>query len=303
MTQKNYKPHYEHLKNKWLDQQKELQKNLVEKHSEAFDWIKNTYKHLIVGSLGGLVMLSHPVTTSMIVKQQVDLPKKEIAFADTLSEPIIDPNTRLVLDLSYILPDEVTVLTEEQEKVVAQTLFRHFEIPVSAKLQDKRLNRSYGIIGAEQHLMRYPGDTMASHFSSSEEANKYYSSGMAPGRGAWGYFTDSRSTMTQKDIDREKYYIAVQTFLVPDYNTRVKEYSEFFKYRKMLVVNPENGKAIVAVIGDAGPSAWTGKHLGGSPEVMMHLDRKDGKQRGPVLYFFIDDPDDTIPLGPVSIKQ
>jgi hypothetical protein len=69
------------------------------------------------------------------------------------------------------------------------------------------------------------------------------------------------------------------------------------------VVNPDNGKAVVAVIGDAGPAAWTGKHLGGSPEVMVYLERKDGRQRGPVLYFFVDDPDDTIPLGPIEIKE
>jgi hypothetical protein len=39
--------------------------------------------------------------------------------------------------------------------------------------------------------------------------------------------------------------------------------------------------------------------FGGSPEVMQYLERKDGKQRGPVLYYFIDDQDDRIPLGPI----
>ena len=70
----------------------------------------------------------------------------------------------------------------------------------------------------------------------------------------------------------------------------------------MLVVNPENGKAMVVVIGDAGPAAWTGKHLGGSPEVMRYLERQDGRARGPVLYFFIDDFDDNITLGPIEIQ-
>lgn len=68
----------------------------------------------------------------------------------------------------------------------------------------------------------------------------------------------------------------------------------------MLVVNPQNGKAIVADIADAGPSPWTGKQLGGSPAVMNYLERVDGAQKGPVLYFFINDPNDTIPLGPVQ---
>lgn len=303
MSQAAYKPHYEHLKNKWLDQQKELQKSIAEKHSEAFDWVRNTYKHLVVGSLGSLVMISQPITNTITAEQIQNIPPKEIAFADTLDTPAIDPQSRLILDLSYLLPQDVSPLTAEQEKVVGQTLSRHFNMQVTAELAGKRLNRSYGLIGAEQHLVRYPGDNMGAHFTSSEEADRFYSSGMAPGRGAWGYFASSASEMTQKDIDREKYYIAVQTFLVPEYHTNVHEYSEFFKYRKMLVVNPQNGHAVVADIADAGPSQWTGKHLGGSPEVMAYLERKDGQQKGPVLYFFINDPDDTIPLGPVEPRD
>lgn len=301
MSQAAYKPHYEHLKNKWLDQQKELQKTVAEKHQEAFDWVRTTYKHLVVGSLGSLVMLTQPITTTITAKHMEKIPPKEVAFADTIDT--MESQTRLMLDLSFMLPDDVSSLTEEQEKVIGATLSRHFGFPVSAELVGKRLNRSYGYIGAEQHLMRYPGDTMQSHFATSEEALAFFPSGMARGRGAWGYFAPTRAEMTQKDIDREKYYIAVQTFLVPEYHNNVREYSEFFKYRKMLVVNPHNGHAVVVVIGDAGPSQWTGKHLGGSPEVMAHLQRKDGKQKGPVLYFFIDDPDDTIPLGPIDVKD
>ena len=75
----------------------------------------------------------------------------------------------------------------------------------------------------------------------------------------------------------------------------------FFKFRKMLLVNPNTGQAIVTVIGDAGPAEWTGKHLGGSPEVMYHLGLGSGSRKGGVLYFFIDDANDTIPLGPVTL--
>ena len=68
----------------------------------------------------------------------------------------------------------------------------------------------------------------------------------------------------------------------------------------MLVVNPHNGKAIVVVIADAGPAQWTGKQLGGSPEVMKYLERYDGTQVRGVLYFFIDDPNNEVPLGPID---
>ena len=298
MPQKHYDSHFDNLKNKWLHRQKELQQGLIDRHKDAFDWLGHRAKQFMVGTIGSLLMFGQPVTSTVSAMQppstkSIDLP----------GENALSPEARLILDLSYSLPKTVEPLTSEQEKVIAKTLSRHFDMPVAAELQGKRLNRSYGLIGAEQHLMRYPGDTIDTHFATADEATNYYDSGMAPGRGAWGYFASSQGSMTQKDVDREKYYIAVQTFLAPGFEENVKEHYEFFKYRKMLVVNPDNGRAMVADIADAGPSPWTGKHLGGSPEVMRYLDRKDGAQRGPVLYFFIDDPSDTIPLGPTQIKK
>src|SRR5690606_27742830 len=120
---------------------------------------------------------------------------------------------------------------------------RNFNMTITAELEGKRLNRSYGYIGAEQHLARYPGDTMATHFDNAEDSGRYYSSGMAPGLGAWGYFA-SKNGLTEEDKLREKYYIATQTFLAPGFRENVREYVNFFKYRKMLVVNPDNGKSM-----------------------------------------------------------
>ncbi|MDP3941383.1 MAG: hypothetical protein Q8Q49_03685 [bacterium] len=298
MSQSNYKPHYEHLKNKWQDRHKELQREILEKHGEAFHWLSHHLRNFSVGTVGALLLtINHPaVVVSSTAPASLEKP---------LSPDPIDKGVFLVYDLSNIVPRDVRVLAPEEEDRITQVLSNRFGIPIRAELEGKRLNRSYGYIGAEQHLARYPGDTMGTHFDppagGPDDASKYYSSGMAPGLGAWRYFASSRSEMTQKDADREKYYIAVQTFLAPGFHNNVREYSEFFKFRKMLVVNPQNGKAMVCVIGDAGPAEWTGKSLGGSPEVMSYLKRVDGTSKGAVLYFFIDDPNDTIPLGPISL--
>jgi hypothetical protein len=213
----------------------------------------------------------------------------------------VDKKVFLIYDLRKVLPSDVRALTPYEENDVLDVLRRNFNFSIQAELEGKRLNTTYGIIGEEQHLARFPGDNMFTHFNNPDEAQMYWSSGMAPGLSAWHYFTDSSGTLTQEDINREKYYIAVQTFLAPGFDNNPKEYTDFFKYRKMLVVNPQNGKAIVADIADAGPSPWTGKQLGGSPEVMSYLERFDGAQKGAVLYFFIDDPSNTIPLGPVNL--
>lgn len=294
MSQKQYKPHFDHLKNKWQSRQKDIQKSLWERHRESFEWLHNRYKHFMIGSLSSILMFAQPVASATI----------NYSLQSTTALPVdksVDSRTKFMQDISSLLPQAVDPLTDEQEFNIAQKLSEYFHLPITPSIDGKRLNRSYGYIGAEQHLMRYPGDTIDTHFDTEEE-KAYRSSGMAPGRGAWGYFTQSREQMTEIDKQREKYYIAVQTFLAPEWNDSVREHYEFFKYRKMLVVNPDNGKAMVVVIGDAGPAQWTGKHLGGSPEVMAYLERKDGGQKGPVLYFFIDDKDNAVPLGPITIE-
>ena len=295
MASKSHRPHYHHLKNKWVDKHKKLQLSLWEKHKDTLEWFHDTTKNVVLGSLAGVLMLTHLNPTALISQNLLHVGDKKAVHKE------VEGKHYLMTELKSALPDTVQPLTTEQEQNVASILSRRFNMNVSAELEGKRLNRSYGIIGAEQHLMRYPGDTIDTHFATPEEA-KYISSGMAPGRGAWGYFAPSAAEMTQKDVDREKYYLAVQTFLAPGWNDDVAGHYKFFKFRKMLIVNPENGKAMVVVIGDAGPAPFTGKHLGGSPEVMSYLERQDGGARGPVLYFFIDDPDDTIPLGPVEVE-
>lgn len=286
--------HYESLRDKWTQKHKKLQKEIFEKHKESLEWFVDNSKQFAVGSLAGLFLLTSPI----FPKIQTGFPQASAQISQA-----IDKKVFLVYDLKNVLPQEVAPLTPEQEKSVAEVLTRTYGMKVSPELEGIRLNTSYGYIGQEQHLARYPGDNMIGHFESLENSNDYFSYGMAPGLGAWGYFADSQSALTQTDIDREKYYIAVQTFLAPGFNDNVKKYVDFFKYRKMLVVNPQNGKAVVADIADAGPSPWTGKQLGGSPEVMRYLERVDGSQKGPVLYFFIDDPNDTIPLGPINYEK
>lgn len=273
-----------------------IKKHFHTKHKDSLDWLENSSKHIALGSLSGLLLLSGSTSPQ--------LPTTITPTTNSNEEVVknaIDKKDQFLAEIKEKLPNSVKVFSENEEKRVVETLIKYFNLPIKAEIEGKRLNRNYGLIGAEQHLMRYPGDTMTSHFQTPEEG-RFTSSGMAPGRGAWGYFVPAGSEMTQKDIDREKYYIAVQTFLSKGFKENVRDYSRFFKHRKVLVVNPENGKAMVVVVGDAGPGRSTGKHLGGSPEVMSYLERQDGRAKGPVIYFFVDDPEDQIPLGPVAIQ-
>lgn len=281
---------YENLKKRIEKRHGEVKKGLIDKHWDAFQWASSNTKQIAAGALGSLLLLAAPSPPGISAgentenRQFVELPE----------------NVFMLSDLKEYLPDKIGELLPAQEKKISEILSNYYGFNIVPEIDGKRLMHTYGYIGAEQHLKRYPGDTMEDHFTVQGDEQMYYSSGMAPGRGAFGYFSDSKSEMTREDIEREKYYIAVQTFLAQGYVARTREYVDFFKFRKMLVVNPNTGRAVVAVIGDAGPAVWTKKHLGGSPEVMKHLERVDGKAKGPVLYFFIEDPENKIPLGPID---
>lgn len=196
--------------------------------------------------------------------------------------------------LDPILPKDASwQLNENQEQSVAKKLHEILGIHAYAELEGNRLNNSYGLIGAEQHLPRFPGDTVVQH-------DAIQKAGITPGRGAWGYFAYNKAQLTPDLVEKERYYVAVQTLYLPDWTTRLAYLRDWYKYRKVVVVNPANGRTVVAVVADSGPAAWTGKHFGGSPEVMDYLHLNVGKQKGAVVLFFVDDPDDKIPLGPVE---
>ncbi len=287
MQFKSKKPAFEHLHKKWSARARIAHDNFWSNHANAL-------KHLALGTVGGLILLSPP---------QGNPQKPNLIASSENALKGYDRNVLLAKALSEKLSSEVKPLNPEEEKDIINLLSDQFGFKVTTELEGIRLNRNYGLIGGEQHLYRYPGDNLYAHAQNSADWARYSDAGIAPGLGAWGYFAPSKNEFTQKDEGKERYYLAIQTFLSPGFAENFAKYRDFFKYRKMLVVNPKTGQAAVAIIGDAGPAEFTGKHLGGSPEIMDILGLAEGPRKGAVLYFFIDDPKDEIPLGPISVKS
>ncbi len=254
---------------------------------------EHSAKVITTGALTGTLLFAPPIGAkglppiSEIIKNISDL-----------KSPSGSPQQQVLLDaINQVLPKRIGPLDRGQEKSLEQIFENTMGVKAKGTLEGEHLNTTYGYIGAEQHLMRYPGDTMATHPKLPEKDE-----GMAPGRGAWGYFSYSRGDMAQDDIEREKWYAVVQTLYLPDWNTRQPYLRDWYKYRKVLVVNTVNGNAVIADIADSGPAAWTGKHFGGSPEVMNYLGGPRYK-KGPVIIFFVDDPNNQVPLGPVDYNS
>lgn len=293
------------LKEKIKARQFEAQTQLAVKHPHAKAFFeekglnlghirRHSAKLLTAGTLAGTLLLSSPN-----MAQLPPPPPMPAQWVDALTSVDMvrpqDPQGYLVDKLKEVLPQPGCPLAADQEKQVGLLIEKMTGIKARATLEGEHLNTCFGLIGAEQHLPRFPGDTVSQH-------DAWQTSGVTPGRGAWGYFAWSQSKMTKDDVLREKYYVAVQTLYLPDWDKRLKYLADWYKYRKVLVLNPTTGKAVVAVVADAGPAAWTGKQFGGSPEVMNELGYHTHMRKGPVLLLFVDDPENKVPLGPVRYQ-
>lgn len=277
----------DYLRNKLKLKSLEVQKNFNEKYPHVKKFLDERGIELAkIREHSAKVIAASALTGTLFftpISGQIDL-KTPIEISKNVDEP---QQKTLLMEMKNLLPQKIESLTREQEKRLEQIFQNLIGIPVRATLEGEHLNTTYGLIGLEQHLMRYPGDSV-----------EY----MAPGKGAWGYFAKSKSELTEDLIEKEKWYAVVQTLYLPDWKGRLNYLRDWYKYRKVLIVNTKNGNAVVADIADAGPAAWTGKVFGGSPEVMEALGGKK-YTKGAVVVFFVDDPNNTVPLGPVDYNE
>jgi hypothetical protein len=303
MTYQEITPDF--LRNKLKLKHLEVKKTFNKKfpHAEKFfkergiDFEKireHSGKIISAGALTGALLLGSPTNVSL--PKPADIVQK----VKTIGEKSVAPQAsqkELLNEVSQVLPQETRPLTRDEEKKLEQIFTNTTGVKARATLEGEHLNTTYGLIGAEQHLRRYPGDSMYNH-----PALPVNDEGMAPGLGGWGYFAPSEDKLTPDLVEKEKWYAVVQTLYLPDWQARLKYLVNWYKYRKVLIVNTDNGNAVVADIADAGPAAWTGKSFGGSPEVMNYLGGPNYK-KGPVVIFFVDDPNNQVPLGPVDYNK
>ena len=278
----------------------EAKQRFDEKHHDLITWMKSndisfsdvrtlSQQLLAATSLAGAVAMNSPEGLVEVPQIQAQEKTKDKLLAEVSQEE----HEEIMKKLESIVQMPPGHMEKETELYLEQQLSEILNFEVTAELEGQRLNHSIGIMGGEQHLYRFPGDSLGQH-------DAYQEAGIAPNRGAFGWFTEN-GELTEKAIAREKYYFAVQTLYLPNWNTEHPTLKPWYKFRKMVAINPAERVAVVAVVGDAGPAAWVQKQFGGSPEVIREGKIWSPKSRGRVLLLFVDDPDDKIPLGPISL--
>ena len=280
----------------------QLRQNFEKKHSQANDWVKAnanelnelknfTQQLLAAASLAGQIAMNQPVEAQ--VQQQLRVIEQK--HRNKMLSQVTEEEYQEIIDkmISFV-NSPPGHLQSENELYLEQQLTDMLGFEVTAELEGHRLNHTIGIMGGEQHLKRYPSDSLAKH-------DAYREAGMAPARGAFGWFTE-QGKLTERSIQREKYYFAVQTLYLPNWNQDYQQLKPWYKFRKMVVINPAEEKAVVGVVGDAGPALWVKKQFGGSPEIIREGKIWSPQAKGKVMMFFVDDPEDKIPLGPIDLS-
>ncbi len=280
----------------------QAKKRFEEKHQDLIHWMKEndvsfsdvrlvSQQLLAATSLAGAVAMNTP-------EGKIEIPKihaqEKEADEELLAVVSREEHEEIMKKLESIVQMPPGHMEKETELYLEQQISEILGFEVATEIEGQRLNHSIGIMGGEQHLYRFPGDSLAQH-------DAYQEAGIAPNRGAFGWFTEG-GELTDKAIANEKYYFAVQTLYLPNWNTEHPTLKPWYKFRKMVVINPAERVAVVGVVGDAGPAAWVQKQFGGSPEIIREGKIWSPKSRGRVLLLFVDDPDDKIPLGPISLE-
>lgn len=305
---KKHNPDLTVLSKKLEKRSRELVAEFEEKHKDALEYLEkrgiNVDRFLQKGSrqaaaglAAGIVLFS----SGLVPEKELPPPNSTedfLAINQIVGETIgqQDKTQALLKTFGDNLPKNLSQLTVANEKTLSEEISKITGVNVTAELEGNRLNTNFGKIGLEQHLPRYPGESIHDHFDSAVSAEIYGKSGLTRNRGAFGYFAPNKFALAKEAIEKEKYYVVVQTFDIPGYNSKK---AQWYKHRKVLVVNTENGRAVVGDIADSGPAKWTGKSFGGSPELMDHLQMYRGSRKAKVLIFFIDDTSGTVKLGPI----
>jgi hypothetical protein len=263
----------------------ETAKNLFDSGQLAAAELRTRSGRLLAGvGLTGSLLLNSiigPALTGPAITQSQTQPQRE------------DFNAALQTKLSAVVPHKPTKLSDEQAAEIETVIYEQTGVVAKSQLEGQQLNYQVGYVGYEQHLQRFPGDRLELH-------DEELVAGIAPGLGGFGYFAKSREEFTTQDYMREKYYAVAQIHLLPELKTNTRFIIDWYKFRKILIVNPVNGQVVVTAMGDSGPGSSTGKQFGASPEAMKSIGLHKGPRKGMVVFLFVDDPGDKIPLGPLT---
>ncbi len=185
-------------------------------------------------------------------------------------------------------------MPHQDEVYFEQQLADMLGFEVTAELEGNRLPHSIGIMEARPHVKRHPNDSL-------DAQEVYREAGLERQRSRFGWFTE-HGQLTPEGMQRAQYHLAVPADFLPLWQSNYAEALTWWKWRKMIVINPFEQRAVVTVVGDLGPREWPRRQFAGSPAVIREGLVWSVNTRGRVIVFFVNDLTGNIPLGPVNLR-
>jgi hypothetical protein len=238
---------------------------------------------------------AYPDLGSAIVEQEV------LATPEPTALPLENRMARQISQEEYTaVVDKLTALSKlppgkmdiETALYVEQQVSDLVGFQVATKLQNHELLHTQGSILALPHLKRSPRDTASDH--------RYPQAPFSQKRSTFGWIDHLKTTHGIAE-DVEEYYIALPLHLIPTWSQESAALKEWYTFRKMLVLNPQEQLAVVCRVADSLSTNTAKYQFGGSPELILAGRCWSADTLGRVLVFFVVDDTNTIPVGPLSL--
>jgi len=233
-------------------------------------------------------------SSSLNQKLAIELAQSTFKKDTALIQDISSEEKMEFFQLMQKLAHSADNINQSNEQLyIEQELSDRLGFSVASELEGWTLPHSTGKIKSLSHLRRHPLDELSDHLAvRNAQLNPY--------RSYFGWFTDE-GNLYPRSIHREQFYVSVPLQYTPEWINRYTALIEWYRFRKVLVVNPYDGIAVVASIGNVGPHHAIQYQFGGSPELIQTGKIWSINAQGRVLMFFVEDPDDKIALGPITL--
>lgn len=174
-----------------------------------------------------------------------------------------------------------------------QQLSDIFGFDVSSELENHKLPYIMGTLEALPHYRRFPIDHLDQHKS-------YLEAGMSKTRGGFDWMLEE-GKLSSRAIIREKYGVSLPLANLKEWQVDHNELNKWYRFRKLLIINPFDLRAVVATIIDGGFISNLKYQFGATPEVIREGNIWSPGSSGKVLMFFINDKDDKVEHGPITL--
>lgn len=268
--------------------------DFIAQNPDLLDWMKDRKLEVDHLTFVQETQTKQPQQIESVQKDHIQkistIKNTDTPLASTISQEEYESIIEKIIELLRLPAGQ---LEEDSELYLEQQLSDILGFDVSVNLDEHKLLFSTGIMKALPHLKRSPTDSLNKH-------TNFHEADINQNRSAFGWFCPS-SELSQEAIDQEKYYISIPLYYHLDWSSNFSELKKWYKFRKAVVVNPNERVAVVCSIADIGPTTYNRHQFGGSPELIISGKIWSPNSAGHVLILFVDDPTNAVPYGPVHL--